>query len=165
MTTRLAVIAALAALAMLGALRPAAGENKDIARGEVEGFALEIPDENGMKRAILEGTKATFDPEGAINITDVKAKIFQKDQSDVIVTTPKAKYHRNSKVVTTDDPVKIDSKDSHITGTGLIWEPDKQQIVIKDHPRVVLKNVDMPKPQLPGGKSEKKKERNAKSQS
>ena len=113
------------------------------AKGEVEGFALEIPDETGKTQALLEGTKALFDPAGLINITDVKAKIFQKekDKGSIIVLSPSAQYHRNTKVVTSDQQVKVDSRDAHITGTGLVWEPEKQTLWIRENTRVVIKNV------------------------
>ncbi len=116
------------------------------ARGEVEGFSLEIPDENGKTQGVLEGSKASFDPGGTIQIIDAKAKIHQKDQGVIVVMTPKALYHRNSKVVTTDEPVKVDSDDTHITGKGLVWEPEKAKIFIRKNVRVVLRNVEQDNP-------------------
>ena len=116
------------------------------ARGEVEGFSLEIPDEHGQTQGVLEGSKAFFDPGGTIQITDAKAKIYQKDRGAIEVLTPKALYHRNSKVVTTDDRVKVDSNDTHITGKGLVWEPEKAKIFIRKDVTVVLHNVQQDKP-------------------
>ena len=111
------------------------------AKGEVQGFSLEIPDEHGQTEATLEGTKAVFDPSGVIHISDVKAKIHQKDAGITVVTSPEAWYHRDSKVVTTDRMVKVDSKETHITGKGLVWEPEKTNIFIREKVVVVLKNV------------------------
>ena len=112
------------------------------AKGEVEGFALEIPDENGQRQAILEGSKAQFDPAGTIKIMDVRAKIHQQEKGGVVVLSSQAYYHRDSKIVTTDEAVRVDSRDTHITGTGLVWEPEKAKIFIQEKVRVVLKNVD-----------------------
>ena len=125
------------------------GASASTAKGEVEGFALEIPDETGQTQALLEGNKAVFDPAGAIHITDVRAKIYQKENQkekdkgsgSILVRSPLAEYHRNTKVVTSDKPVKVDSHDAHITGTGLVWEPEKQTIWIRENVRVVMKNV------------------------
>ena len=119
------------------------GATASTAKGEIEGFALEIPDETGQTQALLEGSKALFDPLGSIHITDVKAKIYQKEKErgSIIVVSPLAQYHRNTKVVTTDRPVKVDSYDAHITGTGLVWEPEKASIWIRENVRVLLKNV------------------------
>ncbi len=119
----------------------ALASDTQMAKGEVEGFALEIPDETGQTQTILEGSKAVFNPAGTIDITEVKAKIHPKDKSSIVVVSSRAEYHRNTKVVTTDSPVKIDSKDMHVTGTGLVWEPDKESIWIREGVRVVLKNI------------------------
>ena len=110
-------------------------------QGEMEGFALEIPDEKGQKQALLEGTKATFDEASVIRITNVKAKIFRSDKGEIIFTSSMAKYHRDSKVVTSDQPIKVDSRDAHITGTGFVWEPEKEKLFIPENVRAVLKNV------------------------
>ncbi len=103
---------------------------------------MEIPDEYGRTQAILEGTKAVFDPSGVIEISDVKAKIHQKEQGITVVTSPQAWYHRDTKVVTTDRMVKVDSNQTHITGKGLVWEPEKNNIFIQERVVVVLKDVE-----------------------
>ncbi len=116
-----------------------AGESRQT-KGEVEGFVLEIPDEFGKTQAVLEGSKALFDPSGVVRIEEVKARINQKEKEkgQIVVVSSYAFYHRDSKVVTTDQPVQVDSRDAHITGTGLVWEPEKQTIWIQEKTRVVL---------------------------
>ena len=112
------------------------------AKGEVEGFTLEIPDEFGQTQAVLEGAKASFEPTGVIQLQDVKATIHQKDKSTIQVASPKALYHRSSKVVTTEEPVRVDSKDTRITGRGLVWEPEKSKIFIRQNVKVVMRNLE-----------------------
>jgi hypothetical protein len=111
------------------------------ALGEVEGFELEIPDEGGKTQAVLQGTRALFDPQGTIDIDDAKATIYQQEKGEVVMISPHARYHRDAKLVTSEEPVDIVSKDSHITGEGLVWEPDKEKIVIQGSVRAILTNV------------------------
>ncbi len=139
------ILRALVLLAMMCFASSAArAEEGRMAKGEVEGFALEIPDEFGKKQALLEGAHAGFEPGGAVKISEVKATIQQKEKNKgpIVVTSPYANYHRDTKIVTTDQPVQIDSNDTHITGTGLVWDTEKQNIEIGERVRVVLKNIN-----------------------
>jgi hypothetical protein len=59
----------------------------------------------------------------------------------VVMISSHAQYHRDAKLVTSEDPVEVVSEDSHITGDGLVWEPDKEKVIIQGNVRAVLANV------------------------
>jgi len=82
----------------------------------------------------LHGTSAKFIENGFVEIKNVEAIFYQqnkKENDKVVINTDSAKVNQSSKYVTTEEDVKIKSKDILVVGKGLDGYMGEKTVRIK----------------------------------
>lgn len=105
---------------------------------EVKGFTMTLVDKDGTEKAIVNGSTANILPGGTIEIVDVVSRVFDRDNigGDTLIHSSRGIYNRLQNVVDTNQFVRINRRDMVITGTGLHWEPDKEEMEIHRNVKV-----------------------------
>jgi len=110
-------------------------DNKDISIGTVQdGVSIFDLTSEGKKCWELHGTSAKFIENGFVEIKNVEAIFYQqnkKENDKVVINTDSAKVNQSSKYVTTEEDVKIKSKDILVVGKGLDGYMGEKTVRIK----------------------------------
>jgi lipopolysaccharide export system protein LptC len=124
------------------ALADSVSTNKpaDTATGYIEKFEVPQRDENGNLKWKLSGDRATFRPDGLMNIINVRGELYSSNQVDMVFTTPVAVLDRANNRAATDAPVRIERPTMTVTGIGGDWDGNKGSFIIRSNVQVILKS-------------------------
>lgn len=125
-------------LLFLFAVRVRAEEQASIPGGRIRGFSFVIAGEKGDRKTLIQGDVAHMLEGGKVEITNVRTKVFKHKEKDAEITSPKGVFNRISKQVTTEEPVRIVTKDFILTGKGLLWKPHLERLTLKKDVRMEI---------------------------
>jgi lipopolysaccharide export system protein LptC len=135
-TTLLFLLVAAAALAdSVSTNKPA-----DTATGYIEKFEVPQRDEAGNLKWKLGGDRATFRPDGLMNIINVRGELYTSNQVDMVFTAPIAVLDRANNRAATDAPVRIERASMILTGIGGDWDGNQGSFIIRSNVQVILKS-------------------------
>jgi hypothetical protein len=110
------------------------------ASGYIEKFEVPQRDEAGNLKWKLGGDRATFRPDGLMNIINVRGEIYASNQVDMVFTTPVAVLDRANNRAATDAPVRIERTMMIVTGIGGDWDGAVGSFIIRSNVQVILKS-------------------------
>jgi hypothetical protein len=112
----------------------------DTATGYIEKFEVPQRDEAGNLKWKLGGDRATFRPDGLMNIINVRGELYTSNQVDMVFTTPVAVLDRANNRAATDAPVRIERAMMIVTGIGGDWDGAQGSFIIRSNVQVILKS-------------------------
>lgn len=104
------------------------------------GFSLVAPGMDENSRWKVDGDSANFMSDGRIEVLGVRAQVVDDKGRVNKIYAEKAYVDRSTGKVETDVFVRMSREGLDITGTGLVWEPDKKIIHIEKDVRIVMKS-------------------------
>ncbi len=130
-------------IVLLGSLLAArAGDTNTAATGYIEKFEVPQRDEAGNLKWKLSGDRATFRPDGLMDIINARAEFYTSNRVDLVFTTPVCVLDRANNRAATDAPVRIERADMIVTGIGGDWDGNKSSINIRSNVQVIIKNPE-----------------------
>ena len=117
------------------------------ATGYIEKFEVPQRDEAGNLKWKLSGDRATFRPDGLMNIINSRAEFFTSNQVDMVFTSPVCLLDRANNRAATDAPVRIERDNMIVTGIGGDWDGNKSSLIIRSNVQVILKSGGLFTPQ------------------
>jgi hypothetical protein len=136
---RATILILLAAAAVVMADSVSTNKPADTATGYIEKFEVPQRDEAGNLKWKLGGDRATFRPDGLMNIINVRGEIYSSNQVDMVFTTPVAVLDRVNNRAATDAPVRIERATMIVTGIGGDWDGNQGSFIIRSNVQVILK--------------------------
>jgi lipopolysaccharide export system protein LptC len=133
---------ALIILWLCGLLAARAGETNTAATGYIEKFEVPQRDEAGNLKWKLSGERATFRPDGLMNILNARAEFYTSNQVDMVFTTPVCVLDRANNRAATDAPVRIERTNMVVTGIGGDWDGSTGSINIRSNVQVIIKSPE-----------------------
>lgn len=118
----------------------------DTASGYIEKFEVPQRDEAGNLKWKLGGDRATFRPDGLMNIINARAEFYTSNQVDMVFTTPVCVLDRANNRAATDAPVRIERETMVLTGIGGDWDGNKGSLIIRSNVQVIMKNGGLMSP-------------------
>lgn len=115
-------------------------------------IGFEIPDyyEDGTRKSLIKAGVAIIDNKrGVVDISELNLLLYkkngdpQKPEVEMTVKSPKCLYSPKLKRATSDEAVRIDRENLHVTGIGFEWQDnaDKQEFKIRSKAKVILNNM------------------------
>lgn len=123
-------------------LAAGAGETNTAASGYIEKFEVPQRDEAGNLKWKLSGERATFRPDGLMDIVNARAEFYTSNQVDLVFTTPACVLDRANNRAATDAPVRIERTNMVVTGIGGDWDGNKSSINIRSNVQVIIKSPE-----------------------
>ena len=128
---------ALAGLCLTGIVRA-----DNTPTGYIEKFEVPQRDAAGNLQWKLSGDRATFRPDGLMDILNARAEFYSSNQVSFVFTTPVCVLDRANSHAATDVPVRLERTGMILTGLGGEWTGSntivfirhKVQVIIKDNP-------------------------------
>jgi hypothetical protein len=117
------------------------------ATGYIEKFEVPQRDEAGNLKWKLAGDRATFRPDGLMNILNVRGEMYTSNQVDMVFTTPVAVLDRANNRAATDAPVRIERASMIVTGVGGDWDGNQGSFIIRSNVQVILKSGGLVSPE------------------
>jgi hypothetical protein len=136
---RVTLLFLLAAAAVLADSVPT-NKPADTATGYIEKFEVPQRDEAGNLKWKLGGDRATFRPDGLMNIINVRGELYTSNQVDMVFTAPIAVLDRANNRAATDAPVRIERASMILTGIGGDWDGNQGSFIIRGNVQVILKS-------------------------
>jgi len=136
LTFAIAALVACAGLADTGVTnKPSSG-----ATGYIEKFEVPERDDAGNIKWKLSGDRATFRPDGLMNIINARAEFYTSNQVDMVFTSPVCLLDRVNNRAATDAPVRIERENMIVTGIGGDWDGSKSSLIVRSNVQVILKS-------------------------
>lgn len=143
------IIAVLLATALSSSAQPKTNSPPaaDSTSSVVGGFSAPSFNRDNLMTSRLFGDFAKIMPNGYAEITGMKVEFYGYDKvtsnrvTTMTVTSPQCVYHRERKAAASQEPVRIERSDMVITGTGFVWENEKEVMQILHNSKVVLHNA------------------------
>lgn len=114
--------------------------NKPSASGFIEKFEVPERDDAGNLKWKLSGDRATFRPDGLMNIHNARAEFYTSNQVDLVFTSPVCLLDRANNRAATDAPVRIDRENMTVTGIGGDWDGNKSSLIIRRNVQLIIRN-------------------------
>lgn len=135
MTLLLAMWAtALPALAGNGDSKPRPVE----ATGYIEKFEVPERDDDGNLKWKLMGDRAQIQPDGLMNVSNLRAEFYTSNKVDMVFTAPTCTLDRMNKRASTDGPVRIQRANMVLTGIGGDWSDENSTFHLRSNVRLIL---------------------------
>jgi 3-deoxy-D-manno-octulosonate 8-phosphate phosphatase (KDO 8-P phosphatase) len=109
--------------------------------GEVHGFEVPERDADGNLRWILKGETGRMRADGLVEITEVRAEMYESNAVALVFSAPHCVFDHKNKRAETDAPVLIERENLKVTGLGAVWDAAAQTFVVKQDARVVIFNL------------------------
>jgi hypothetical protein len=119
----------------------------DTTTGYIEKFEVPQRDEAGNLKWKLGGDRATFRPDGLLNIINARAEFYTSNQVDMVFTTPICVLDRANNRAATDAPVRIERANMIVTGLGGDWDGNKGSLTVRTNVQVIMKSGGLLSPE------------------
>lgn len=107
---------------------------------------LEHYDDGTLKAQLVAGW-AKVPPRGAVEATDVRVELYNRDGSlSGTMQVEHCRYDRDTRRVTSDSKVRLERDSVVITGIGMEWDAEQETVRIRRDPKVVFKGTLKLKP-------------------
>ena len=106
--------------------------------GYIEKFEIPERDAKGNLRNIFKGDKATFRPDGQMDVLNLRAEFYTSNRLSMAISAANCLIDQHNKRGATDAPIQLERPDLTITGTGADWDDSKKVINIHSNVRVIL---------------------------
>lgn len=133
----LALLLAGLCLTGLGRAEPPA------ATGYVEKFEIPQRDTSGNLQWKLSGDRATFRPDGLMDILNARAEFYASNQVSLVFTTPVCVLDRAHSRAATDAPVRVERENLTLTGLGGEWSGSNTTIFIRHNVQMIIKGSSL----------------------
>lgn len=132
-------------LGLAGGVR--AETNAPIAAGYIEKFEVPERDEAGNLKWKLSGDRATFRPDGLMDIINARAELYSSNRVSLIFTTPILVLDRANNRAATDAPVRIERDNLILTGVGGEWSGSNTTVTVLKNVQTVITGARLLSPQ------------------
>ncbi|MEI8315853.1 MAG: HAD hydrolase family protein [Verrucomicrobiota bacterium] len=129
----------LAGLCLTGSVRT----EPSAATGYIEKFEVPQRDTNGNLQWKLTGDRATFRPDGLMDILNTRAEFYASNQVNLVFTTPICVLDRANNRAATDAPVRIERENMSLTGLGADWSGSNTTILVRHNVQMIIKNSSL----------------------
>ena len=113
-------------------------ETNNIPTGYIEKFEVPERDTAGNLKWKLSGDRATFRPDGLMDITNARDELYSSNKVSLIFTTPILVLDRANSRAATDAPVRIERENMILTGLGGEWSGSNTEVVIRRNVQMVI---------------------------
>ncbi|MEI8062479.1 MAG: HAD hydrolase family protein [Verrucomicrobiota bacterium] len=113
------------------------------ATGYIEKFEVPQRDTNGNLQWKLTGDRATFRPDGLMDILNTRAEFYASNQVNLVFTTPICVLDRANNRAATDAPVRIERENMSLTGLGADWSGSNTTILVRHNVQMIIKNSSL----------------------
>jgi hypothetical protein len=106
--------------------------------GYIEKFEIPERDAKGELRTIFKGDKATFLPDGQMDVINLHAEFYTSNRLSMAINAVNCRIDQHNKRGTTDAPIELKRPDLTVTGTGADWDDSLKIINIHNNVRVLF---------------------------
>jgi hypothetical protein len=120
--------------------------------GYIEKFEIPERDGHGNLRAIFKGDRATFLPDGQMDVLNLRAEFYTSNRLNLAISAANCRVDQHNKRGATAAPIELERPDLTITGTGADWNDASKIINIHNNVRVILTGgglLSAPTPKTP----------------
>ncbi|MEI6084834.1 MAG: HAD hydrolase family protein [Verrucomicrobiota bacterium] len=121
--------------------------NVPTASGYIEKFVVPERDDAGNLKWKLSGDRATFRPDGLMDIINARAELYTSNKVSLIFTTPILVLDRANSRAATDAPVRIERENLILTGIGGDWSGSNTEVVVRKNVQMVITGAHLLSPQ------------------
>ena len=112
------------------------------AAGQVlKGFRYPDYDEKGQLKFEIMGDEAQIQPDGLIQIKNLKMTFYEQGKVMMQVSTPQCLFDRVKRSAVSSSDVCVARKEIELTGRGFAWNAQDGRMQILSNTRVVLRNL------------------------
>ena len=112
------------------------------AAGQVlKGFRYPEYDEKGQLKFEIVGAEAQVQPDGLIQIKDLKMTFYEQGKVMMQVSTPQCLFDRVKRSAASTADVCVARAEIELTGRGFAWDARDGRMNIYSNTRVVLRNM------------------------
>ena len=113
-----------------------------VAVGQVlKGFRYPDYDNKGQLKFEITGDEAQIQPNGLIQIKNLKMTFYEQGQVMMQVSTPQCLFDRVKRSAVSSSDVRVARKEIELTGRGFAWNAQDGRMQIFSNTRVVLRNL------------------------
>lgn len=107
------------------------------------GFCRYIPDAKGDIEWKMRGASARFLTPQLIEIIDLVATPYDREIGDLVIKVDKVIYDMETREARADESrVSVRRENMLLTGRGLLWTPQQQQIRVLEDVKLLIKEQD-----------------------
>ncbi|MCG3150518.1 MAG: hypothetical protein PCFJNLEI_04004 [Verrucomicrobiae bacterium] len=118
-----------------------------LATGFIEKFEVPERDAAGNLKWKLSGDRATFRPDGLLDILNARAELYSSNKVSLIFTTAILVLDRANSRAATDAPVRIERDNLVLTGLGGEWSGSNTEVRILNNVQMVITGAPLLPPQ------------------
>ena len=135
----------LAGLCLAGGMRAEA----PAATGYIEKFEVPQRDANGNLQWKLSGDRATFRPDGLMDLLNARAEFYASNKVSLVFTTPVCVLDRAHSRAATDAPVRLERENMTLTGLGGEWSGSNTTIFVRRNVQMIITGSSLFAPAAP----------------
>ena len=135
----------LAGVCLAGSVRADA----PAATGYIEKFEVPQRDSNGNLQWKLAGDRATFRPDGLMDILNARAEFYASNKVSFVFTTPLCVLDRGNRRAATDAPVRLERENMTLTGIGGEWNGSNTTVFVRHNVQMILQGNPLFAPTTP----------------
>ena len=128
----------LPALLAVFTLAWAADKREPQMTGYVEKFEVPERDADGNLKWRLSGDRAQFLADGQMQVQNLRAEFFSSNTVAMVFTSPACLLDQLNKTATTDGPVRLESANLIVTGTGADWVGESNTFSVRSNVHVTI---------------------------
>ena len=113
------------------------------ATGYIEKFEVPQRDTNGNLQWKLTGDRATFRPDGLMDILNAHAEFYASNQVSFVFTTPVCVLDRAHGRAATDAPIRLERENMSLTGVGGEWNSSNTTISVLHNVQMIIKDSSL----------------------
>lgn len=107
-----------------------------------KGFRYPDYDEKGQLKFEITGDEAQVQPDGLIQIKNLKMVFYEQGKVMMQVSTPQCLFDRVKRSAVSSSDVCVARKEIELTGHGFTWNAQDGRMEILSKARVVLRNLN-----------------------
>jgi hypothetical protein len=107
----------------------------------LKGFRYPDYDEKGQLKFEITGDEAQVQPDGLIQIKNLKMTFYEQGKVMMQVSTPQCLFDRVKRSAVSSSDVCVARKEIELTGRGFTWNAQDGRMQIITNTRVVLRNL------------------------
>jgi lipopolysaccharide export system protein LptC len=123
--------------------------DEPVATGFIEKFEVPERDERGNLKWKLAGDRATFRPDGLLDILNVRAEFYSSNKVSLVFTTPICVLDRSRQRAATEAPVRIERDHIVLTGLGADWSGSNTTVTIRSNVHMTITGPSLLTPPEP----------------
>ena len=108
----------------------------------LKGFRYPDYDEKGQLKFEITGDEAQVQPDGWIQIKNLKMTFYEQGKVMMQVSTPQCLFDRVKRSAVSTSDVCVARKEIELTGRGFAWNAQDGRMNIVSNTRVVLRNFN-----------------------